>query len=271
MMRPLKRWMVFRSRLPRECAWPLRVRSVGCYEVARGWSQEQPDKTFWQLFWTLEGLGRFRLGRRRIELPAGSIFHYRPGETHHMEGRSKVWKYYWITFDHPGMETWWRECGLWPRPISAGPCPAALFEMVAAALRRGTPGGDHDAAHQAHAIFLRAAGGTHDEPARERIEEARRWLEENATDPRFGVEQLAEKMGMHRTTLFRGFRTAHGLSPSRYLQNVRVQKAMAMLQDSRLQIQEVAWRSGFTDPNYFARTVRKVTGMSPGQFRRSMG
>ncbi len=33
-------------------------------------------------------------------------------------------------------------------------------------------------------------------------------------------------------------------------------------------IQEIAWQSGFADPNYFSRSIRQATGMSPVEFRR---
>jgi len=48
----------------------------------------------------------------------------------------------------------------------------------------------------------------------------------------------------------------------------RIQHALSLLKETDLSIEEIARHSGYTDPDYFARVVRKTVGVSPTEFRR---
>ena len=92
-------------------------------------------------------------------------------------------------------------------------------------------------------------------------------MESGFSDPELTVEKLAAELSLHRSTLFRLFLANYEITPSRYLHNLRIRKALVLLKNRDLQIQEVAWQSGFRDPNYFSRAVREATGLRPFDFR----
>jgi two-component system response regulator YesN len=48
---------------------------------------------------------------------------------------------------------------------------------------------------------------------------------------------------------------------------IRIDRAKELLDFTDKSIAEVAEASGFSDQNYFARTFKKVTGMTPSQYR----
>jgi two-component system response regulator YesN len=48
-----------------------------------------------------------------------------------------------------------------------------------------------------------------------------------------------------------------------YLTKLRVENAEKLLRESNMNIKEIAFASGYRDPNYFSRTFRKITGLSP--------
>ena len=82
------------------------------------------------------------------------------------------------------------------------------------------------------------------------------------------LEQVAGHAGLSMDHFGRVFRAALRTSPMQYLQAVRVEHSRFLLQHTRLTIAEIAGETGFTDPYYFSRVFRKVTGTSPRAYRR---
>ena len=67
------------------------------------------------------------------------------------------------------------------------------------------------------------------------------------------------------------FRKETGQTLTDYVNEKRVRQAIHLLQTTRLQVQAVAQRCGFQDPNYFVRLFKKKTGVTPAQYRRHSG
>lgn len=214
-------------------------------------------------------MGRFHADGRWKLLRPGWVFIYRPGELHRIEARSARWHYCWVTFDHPSILDWLAGFGLTRRAHQAGPCPEHWFHEIAAELRRGTVEGARRAAGLAHGLLADAAHGTSAAAASPLAAAAADWMRCNHADPGVGIAELAGALGVHRSTLFRQFRAAHGLNPAAFLHNLRMQRGLALLRETLAPVAEVARAGGFNDPNYFARAVRRATGMSPTEFRNS--
>lgn len=82
------------------------------------------------------------------------------------------------------------------------------------------------------------------------------------------AKDLASIGNMCESKLFSLFKEATGFTPISYLIRLRVRAAMMELRNSRSSVTEIAYEVGFSDSNYFARQFRKVTGMSPSEYRR---
>ncbi len=80
---------------------------------------------------------------------------------------------------------------------------------------------------------------------------------------------LCDRLKVHRATLTRIFTSKMQISPGKYLHALRIQHALHLLRSSRMPIHEVARESGIRDSGYFARVIRKSTGMTPGAYRRT--
>ncbi len=247
---------------------PLNVRSVGGRAVSEPWQEAPRQKWFTQLFWLAQGKLEFRQEGGWILAKEGEISIYRPGDTHAI----RAWKgtrYFWITFDHQDAPHWLDGFGMTQSPSAAGPCPERLFRRIAKELANGTQESERKAAHLAHLLLLSASAHTPKPENSSLAAHAREVLNQRFTDPVFGVSEMVETLGVHRSTVFRAFRSHYGLTPSRYLQNLRRQRALALLQGTSLPMSEVARKSGFHDPNYFSRSIREALGMSPREIRSS--
>lgn len=80
------------------------------------------------------------------------------------------------------------------------------------------------------------------------------------------ISDVIERSHYSQRHFIRLFSSAYGMTPQKYLMNIRIRHACSMLRDSGLSVTEVAMRCGFSDPNYFSRIFRKYTGYSPTEF-----
>lgn len=64
------------------------------------------------------------------------------------------------------------------------------------------------------------------------------------------------------------FKGSTGLCFKEYLNYIRVQKASDMLRNTDLSVTGVAMACGFSDGNYFGDVFRRLTGVSPREYRK---
>ena len=99
-------------------------------------------------------------------------------------------------------------------------------------------------------------------------EEIRRvcaFIEENHGE-RICLNQLCRCAGLSRSTLLRAFTRAKGVTPYRYLENIRVGRAKELLEQG-VSPAEAALRTGFSDQSHFTNYFDRFIGLSPGAYR----
>ncbi len=85
---------------------------------------------------------------------------------------------------------------------------------------------------------------------------------------RLEISQVASQVGLSVSQLNRRFRTVYQMTPSEYLQRVRVHEASRLLAETDFTIGKVALDTGFYDQAHLTRTFRRWMGMPPSEFRR---
>jgi AraC family transcriptional regulator len=93
------------------------------------------------------------------------------------------------------------------------------------------------------------------------------WMTEHAAEE-FNLERLAAQAGLSRFHFQRLFKSATGVSPSRYHINLRMNEARRLLRESKMSVVDVALEVGYTNPSHFAQLFRRETGLSPSDYRR---
>lgn len=91
-------------------------------------------------------------------------------------------------------------------------------------------------------------------------------IETHISETDFGVEQLAKDMGMSRSQLYMQCNETLDRTPAAFIQEIKIKRAMQLLDSHQYRINEVAYKVGFTDPKYFAKVFKKRVGMSPTQY-----
>ncbi|WP_420560012.1 cupin domain-containing protein [Tepidicaulis sp.] len=84
------------------------------------------------------------------------------------------------------------------------------------------------------------------------------------------VEHLAAEIGMSRSRFADRFSSLMGVGPMAYLADWRLQKALALLDDSRCSVQQVATQTGYQSPAAFTRAFAGKFGLPPTEYRRAL-
>lgn len=92
---------------------------------------------------------------------------------------------------------------------------------------------------------------------------------ENCTHP-IRTEDLADRIGVHKSHLVRAFSASIGLAPQTYIRQVRVAKARDLI-CAGMALSEAAQALGFCDQAHLAREFKKVFGVPPGALSRDIG
>lgn len=100
------------------------------------------------------------------------------------------------------------------------------------------------------------------------VEEAISYIEENFEN-QIRLDELARSAYISSSRLSHLFKQATGMSPLDYVIRVRVDRACGLLTSTRRNITDIAFDVGFHDSSYFSRAFRKLTGVSPSEFRKT--
>lgn len=81
------------------------------------------------------------------------------------------------------------------------------------------------------------------------------------------INQAAEILGIHRSSLHRSL-ASEGLTWRRVLDRVRFKAAQGLLDDQAISVKSIAFHLGYSDPSNFKRAFRRMTGLTPTEFRK---
>ena len=93
------------------------------------------------------------------------------------------------------------------------------------------------------------------------------WMAEYVAED-FSLDRLAAQAGLSKFHFERLFKSAMGVSPSRYHINLRMNLARRLLRETKKSVVDVALDVGYANPSHFAQLFRRETGLSPSDYRR---
>ncbi|WP_373229205.1 response regulator [Cohnella sp.] len=84
-------------------------------------------------------------------------------------------------------------------------------------------------------------------------------------------QMLSDIFGLVPSYLSKIFTKFKGISPAKYIIQLRIEKATELLLDPRWLTKEIAEIVGYDDPSYFSRIYKRETGLYPSEFREQNG
>ena len=104
-------------------------------------------------------------------------------------------------------------------------------------------------------------------PDEEMMQQLMAFIEQRISDEGLKVDDMAQAVNMGRTVFYEKMRSLVGMAPLDFLRKLRMQRASQLISRSTMNVSEIAYSVGFTDPKYFSRCFKKETGMSPREYR----
>lgn len=100
------------------------------------------------------------------------------------------------------------------------------------------------------------------------LQQFREYVISQIDNPQLSVDDLCRAVGMGRTNLHHKITSLTGKSAMQYVRALRLHKAMQLLENTELNVSEIAFEVGFDDPKYFSRVFTEETGIAPSQWRK---
>ena len=116
--------------------------------------------------------------------------------------------------------------------------------------------------NQLHFTIFQGQKGHNDDA----IKRAQAFIEQNGQE-KVTVEQLASMFALSRRALERRFKKATSNTVAEYVQRVKMEAAKLSFETSPFNVNEVMYNVGYTDPKAFRTTFKRITGLSPVQYR----
>jgi len=95
-------------------------------------------------------------------------------------------------------------------------------------------------------------------------------IEDHMSDPLFGVDSLAEEVGMSVSHLNRKLNALIDQPGGQLIRSLRMQRAQELLEKNAGNISEIAYEIGYSNPTHFTRSFKKQFGYSPSEFKKRL-
>jgi len=95
------------------------------------------------------------------------------------------------------------------------------------------------------------------------------WMRTHFQSPDITVAAIANSCGISEVYFRKLFKEDFGISPLKYIHQLRVRLAMTLLEAGHYSISEISEQTGFSDQRYFASCFKKETGMTPTEYKKN--
>ncbi len=97
------------------------------------------------------------------------------------------------------------------------------------------------------------------------INDLKEFILENIAEQYLSIDSIVKHFAISRSQLNRKIKSLTGLTPNNYIKTIRMKKAYDLLRTGDARVSDVAYQTGFSDPNYFTICFKKEFGENPSK------
>lgn len=257
----------------------LYITDIGYFPKAEYHFRERPEGSPGHIFIFCEaGEGWVELNQgERMLLREGDMIVIPPDTSHRYGAMAEnPWSIYWFHFKGEHAAGLVSMFGLSSAPLALSPSGTARFiewfhpayELLAERTYALTT---HVHVAQTARQLLSGIGINSNKSAQEKkrenyLEQAIQYMNQHMGDS-IRLTELARHVGLSRQHLIHLFNLETGVPPIEYFLRLKIQRAGQLLDLTELSIKEISSAVGISDPYYFSRLFKKMSGFSPTRYR----
>jgi CheY-like chemotaxis protein/nitrogen-specific signal transduction histidine kinase/AraC-like DNA-binding protein len=100
------------------------------------------------------------------------------------------------------------------------------------------------------------------------IQKAMDIVDKHIADSGFGSDEFCREIGMSRSQLHRKLKALTSQPASEFIRTLRLKRAVSLLKESQLSVEEISFRVGFNSPAYFTKCFKSLYGTTPSEYPR---
>ena len=81
------------------------------------------------------------------------------------------------------------------------------------------------------------------------------------------IKEISDHVVLSAAYVCTYFKSQTGQTLNQYITEYRMERAMSLLADERYQIADISAKVGYSNGNYFSKSFKKFTGLSPSKYR----
>ena len=269
--------------------------TIHYYEFDQSFVFAGESHDFWEMVYVDRGRVRIRRDEEELVLSQGEIIFHKPNEFHSIRAEGAAPNFFVVSFDTASAAMKHFEGYHTVLDKTLAPFISSVIREAEATYE--IPKNDPDLTHlsrkenapvggeqliktyleQLFVLLLRGMtreAGTSIFPSKELLEghlvgSMKKLIEERATGT-FRVGELCAELGYSESYLCRLFRAQTGETLAAYAIRTRIGRAKEMIREGRYNFSQISDALGFDNPQYFSRVFKRVTRMTPSEFKNTV-
>lgn len=251
---------------------PISAKVLGYREAKKNWFHPLSVIKIYNLYWSIEGSAQIQYQDKKFELSGSNFFFQSPDEPLSGITTSEFWRYYWLALEGAQIGSIINNLGFKSGCLyNSDSTPLHLFESLRDIISEIDLESEFEASAISYKILLFAALHKDRDPGikleKQLVKDSMEVIQKEFYNPEFDINKLSSILLTHRSQITRAFRKILNTTPSQVLQDHRIKNALRLIQEKKENINVIALQSGFQDPAYFTRCIKKSTGRTPKEIQ----
>ncbi|MEK3847712.1 MULTISPECIES: AraC family transcriptional regulator [Paenibacillus] len=231
---------------------------------------------YFYLIFVLEGQAEFIYKQQNYRVQKSDLFCFFPHLAHeYYTDQEHPLQKVWIAFEGPKSLALLERIGINPStPFMANAVSEEILELISnlfSIVNDNRQGSDLARLITLHQIFEELSRNTSDVLRNfvcsdYWLQQGKDYIEMHYCD-RVTIEQIAEHVGVDRAHFSRKFHSTFLISPAKYLQNLKINEAKRLLEQTTYNLSIIAQSIGYTDMSTFSKAFKKTAGIPPREYR----
>lgn len=262
--------------------FPFFLHSIGLHELQPPIVKPSGHE-YDQFFYNSTGEGMLVIFGKKIHIPEGSGFFIPANVPHEYYPKGDVWNIRWMVPRGDGLKNLYKKLGIEAGKIykinDVSKLDVILEKMHSELINDKSGGNIFASAYVSVFIaeFARQAGlikigeetkEHNDDKYYAKFVRLRDYIQCHFVH-NIQMQDLCELVNISPQHLCRIFKKCSGMRPVEYILRVRIDAARELLANTDHEITQIADWCGFQNDNYFWKTFKKITGLTPGEYRQS--